>query len=115
MEASLKMLRLFRLKNGVVPFSEWFLSLTDIRARQKIISRLARVRAGNLGRVESVGGGVRELKFDYGPGYRVYFGQGGPEMVLLLCGGDKGSQNDDIQKAKKYWEEYKRERGYANY
>jgi putative addiction module killer protein len=55
-----------------------------------------------------VGGGVLELKIDYGPGYRVYFGQVGAKLVILLCGGDKSSQGEDIRKAIEYWEDYKK-------
>jgi len=115
MEVSPRNLCIFRSKSGSLPFAEWFEDLKDLRARQKIISRLARVRAGNLGYVETVGEGVHELKIDFGPGYRVYLGQLGSEIVILLCGGDKGSQNSDIKKAKAYWEEYKQEKDHANY
>ena len=110
-----KTLRLFCTRTGVLPFSEWYMALRDDRAKQKIISRLARVRAGNLGQTNSVGEGVQELKIDYGPGYRVYFGQLGTEIVILLCGGDKSSQHADIKQAKAYWEEYKKERSHADY
>ena len=58
------------------------------------------MRLGNLGHTNSVGEGVQELKIDFGPGYRIYFGQDGDEVVILLCGGDKSSQADDIAKAK---------------
>ncbi|MEG4090340.1 type II toxin-antitoxin system RelE/ParE family toxin [Microcoleus sp. Pol12B4] len=71
-----------------------------------IEQRLDRVRLGNLGNSKSVGEGVCELKIDFGPGYRVYFGQLGSTIVLLLCGGDKSTQEQDIRKAKEYWKEY---------
>jgi len=61
---------------------------------------------GNLGNSKSVGEGVCELKIDFGPGYRVYFGQLGSTIVLLLCGGDKSTQEQDIRKAYEYWKEY---------
>lgn len=77
-------------------------------AKQKIQARLARVRLGNLGDCASVGEGVLELKINFGPGYRVYFGQDGVEVIILLCAGDKSTQNSDIKKAKTYWSEYKR-------
>jgi len=89
--------------------------LRDERAAAKIKSRLARLRPGNFGNARSVGESVQELKIDCGPGYRVYFGQSGNDFVILLCGGDKGSQDEDIETAKEYWATYKREKGHANY
>lgn len=71
------------------------------------LARLARVRQGNLGDCKSVGEGVSELRVDYGPGYRVYFGQKGRTLVVLLCGGDKRTQDRDIPLAKQYWREFK--------
>jgi putative addiction module killer protein len=93
---------------AVVPFEDWMSSLRDQRARAKIRTRIARVRLGNLGDCESVGSGVLELKIIYGPGYRVYFGQVGVKLVILLCGGDKSSQPEDIRRAIEYWEDYKK-------
>lgn len=72
-----------------------------------ILARLARVRLGNLGDCKPVGEGVSELRVDYGPGYRVYFGQKGRTLVVLLCGGDKRTQDRDIRLAKLYWREFK--------
>lgn len=71
-----------------------------------IRARLDRVEAGNLGDVRAVGKGVCELRIDYGSGYRVYFGQLGTTVILLLCGGDKSSQNEDIRQAIEYWTDY---------
>lgn len=115
MEVTPKNLQIYRSKNGSVPFNDWFSGLRDQRAKQKIIARLARVRSGNLGQVNTVGEGVHELKIDFGPGYRIYFGQLGTEIVILLCGGDKKTQDSDIQKARAYWDEFKKEKNYANY
>jgi putative addiction module killer protein len=92
--------------NGKVPFSEWFESLPNITIQSKIISRLNRVAAGNLGDYKSVGKGVFELRIDYGSGYRIYFGQVGNIIILLLCGGDKSTQDKDIHKAQEYWQNY---------
>jgi putative addiction module killer protein len=61
-----------------------------------------------LGDCEPVGAGVLELKIDYGPGYRVYFGQVGTKLVILLCGGDKSSQPEDIRRAIECWEDYRK-------
>lgn len=81
-------------------FDEWLQALRDERARVRIVRRIDRLRFGNFGDAEPVGGGVSEMRVDYGPGYRVYFTQFGPTLVLLLCGGDKGSQSRDIARAK---------------
>ena len=93
---------------GDKPFKEWLDGLKDIMARQKIRIRLDRVRLGNLGKNRSVGDGVYELKIDYGPGYRVYYGLDKKTVVLLLLGGDKSTQKKDITQARAYWENHRR-------
>ncbi len=93
--------------NDRVPFLEWLNSLKDVKGKAKIKERLKRVRLGNLGDYRSLGEGVFELRINYGPGYRVYFGQVGEIIVLLLCGGDKSSQEKDIRKAQEYWIDYR--------
>lgn len=80
-------------------FANWLDGLRDIQARARIQARLARLAAGNLGDVKPVGGGVSELRIDYGPGYRVYYTQRGNEVVILLAGGDKKTQAADIKTA----------------
>jgi putative addiction module killer protein len=92
--------------NGIEPFSKWLDSLRDSLGRQRILIRLARLEQGNYGDCKSVGEGVNELRMFFGPGYRVYFGEHKKNIVILLCGGDKGSQQDNIQQAKIYWKEY---------
>ena len=96
------------MEEGHEPFNEWLTSLRDIKARAKIRVRLDRVSLGNLGDSHGLGEGVQELRIDYGSGYRVYLGQEGETIVLLLCGGDKSTQTKDIKKAKRYWNEYRR-------
>ena len=108
MEATPKELQIYVAEDGWAPFSDWLASLRDIKARAKIRVRLDRVGLGNLGDCHGVGDGVQELRIDYGPGYRVYFGQVGSTIVLLLCGGDKSTQAKDIEQAKRYWSEYRR-------
>ena len=80
-------------------FDAWIETLRDRQARQCIAARLTRVQAGNFGDVKAVGEGVSELRIDTGPGYRIYFTRRGPLVVLLLCGGDKSTQANDIKKA----------------
>ena len=75
--------------------------------RHRIQVRLTSVRTGNLGDHRSVGDGVWELRLDFGPGYRIYYGEVDNTIVLLRCGGDKSSQRRDIERAKNYWKEYK--------
>jgi putative addiction module killer protein len=81
-------------------FSEWLRKLKDRRARAKIAARIDRLAFGNPGDAEPVGEGVSELRIHYGPGYRVYFVRRGAVLVILLCGGDKGTQDRDIRRAK---------------
>ncbi|MDO8544637.1 MAG: type II toxin-antitoxin system RelE/ParE family toxin [Opitutaceae bacterium] len=97
----------FRTRDGRVPFEIWLSALRDARAVARILARLARVRTGNLGDCKSAGEGVSELRIDYGPGYRVYLGLQGETVVVLLCGGDKRTQDRDIRLARKYWREFK--------
>ncbi len=99
----------YRKANNDVPFLKWLYSLEDSITRAKIRIRLDRVAVGNLGNYSPVGDGVNELKIDYGPGYRVYFAFDGQKIVVILCGGDKGSQSRDIKLAKEYWSDYKKE------
>jgi len=80
-------------------FDRWLTGLKDSRARARIATRLDRLALGNPGDVKAVGSGVSELRIDYGPGYRVYFMQRGPVVIVLLCGGDKRTQSTDIKRA----------------
>ena len=97
---------IFETREGKCPFNDWLLNLKDIKARAIIRARLERVKLGNLGDCKSVGEGIAELRISFGPGYRVYFGQDGVRIIVLLCGGDKSSQRRDIAKAKLLWMEY---------
>jgi putative addiction module killer protein len=82
-------------------FSGWLTDLRDIRARAKVLARIDRLSLGNPGDVAPVGDGVSEMRIHYGPGYRIYYIQRGEEIVVLLCGGDKSSQDSDIRAARK--------------
>jgi len=112
MESQPKKIREYPRDDGSRPFSKWLDGLRDRGAQDKIAARLKRVALGNLGNYRSVGDGVCELKIDYGAGYRVYFGQIGSVVVLLLCGGDKGSQDRDIKLAKEFWKDYAKREGF---
>jgi len=80
-------------------YSDWYISLSDIQAKARILTRVRRLSLGNMGDVAPVGSGVSELRIHYGPGYRVYFVKRGAAVVILLGGGDKSSQKDDIAAA----------------
>ncbi|MBN9134505.1 type II toxin-antitoxin system RelE/ParE family toxin [Phyllobacterium sp.] len=91
-------------------FTAWLDNLRDGRARVRIVERLRRFSGGNPGDVKAVGEGVSELRIDYGPGYRVYFCVRGDIVIILLCGGDKASQDRDIKRAKVLAREFKERR-----
>ena len=82
-------------------FKLWLRNLRDRTARARINKRLRRIVDGNFGDAKPVGGGVSEIRINFGPGYRVDFTQRGPVLVILLCGGDKSTQNADIEDAKR--------------
>ena len=103
-------LQAYRTSNGREPFTEWLISIHDRNTRNGIERRLDRIRSGNFGDYRSIGAGVFELRFSFGAGYRVYFGEVDDTIVLLLCGGDKSSQARDVESAKRYWLDYKETR-----
>ncbi len=92
---------------GCSPFGRWFRDL-PAQAAAKVTIALYRLERGNTSNVKAVGGGVSELRVDFGPGYRVYFGQDGPVLVILLGGGTKKRQQRDIALARERWTDYKR-------
>lgn len=89
--------------SGFDPFDAWLRSLRDTIAKVRVAKRLDRLTLGNFGDCKPVGEGVWELRIDHGPGYRVYYARAGKNIVLLLMGGDKSSQQHDITKAHSYW------------
>jgi len=95
---------IYTSSTGKAPFKVWLNDL-DIKTRAIIKTRLDRISLGNFGDSKTIknGGGVKELRISYGPGYRIYYGMKGSTLVILLVGGDKKSQNRDITKAKQYW------------
>lgn len=88
-------------------FEKWLRSIVDIRSRRKITLRIQRLKLGNFGDYKSVGKEVYELRIHFGPGYRVYFAKKGELFVILLVGGDKGSQSKDIIQSQLLWQEIK--------
>lgn len=100
-------IRSFVDSSGRVPFQVWLDSL-DRQTQARITVALTRLARGNRSRVKGVGGGVAELKLDFGPGYRIYFGQDGETLIILLAGGTKRRQNEDIATARVRWAEYKK-------
>ena len=100
-------IRKLELENGQVPFDDWFESLRDLRMQAAVDSRLARVRAGNFGDRKRVGAGVSELRINVGPGLRVYYGEYGKQLVILLGGGDKATQTRDVNRAKQLWQQWR--------
>jgi len=93
--------------SGISPFAKWRASL-DAGARARIDIALDRLERGNDSNAKGVGSGVYELRLDFGPGYRVYFGRDGDTFVVLLGGGTKKRQQADIENARAIWEQYKR-------
>ena len=106
-EAQPQRIEEYLTEEGHSPFGEWIDGLPDRRARVRIRVRLDRLSLGNFGDARGLGGGLHELRIDYGPGYRVCFGVAGEHIVLLLCGGTKRNQSRDIQQAEEYWRDYR--------
>ncbi|SCC92443.1 Addiction module killer protein [Thiomonas sp. X19] len=97
----------YQTPEGADPFDRWLRGLADRQAQARVLARTNRlILTGNLGDFKGVGEGVLELRIDYGPGYRVYCGRSGAELVLLLVGGDKRTQKADIRTAQAYWRDW---------
>lgn len=93
---------------NINPYRQWLNKLKDREAYKRITQRILRLEQGGFGDCKPLKHGVWELRVDYGPGYRVYYGMAGKTIVLLLCGGDKRTQSRDIETAVAYFEDYKR-------
>ena len=100
-------LKVFETSTGREPFNEWLKSIPDQTTRHRIQRRVDRLETGNFGDSRPVGEGVSELRQDFRPGHRIYFGEADNTTVILLCAGDKSSQTRDIAQAKTYWREYR--------
>ena len=104
-------LRHYLTSTGRDPYQSWLDRMKDLRARVAIQRRVDRVAAGHFGDHKLCRDGVWEMRVDLGPGYRVYYARAGRTIVVLLCGGSKGSQTSDIDTAVKYWLDYQRRMG----
>jgi putative addiction module killer protein len=96
------------LLEKTLEFDKWLRKLRDNKAKAKILFRLQRVESGNLGDFKSVSHGLTELRIQYGKGYRIYYKKTDNHLILLLIGGDKSTQEKDIDKANKIWEQYQK-------
>jgi putative addiction module killer protein len=108
MQSTPREIRYYQTLDGKVPFLDWR-SRLETAARIFIDARLTRVEAGNFGDTKSLGANLYELRIPKGSGFRIYYGLDGVNVVLLLCGGDKSTQQRDINKAREYWANYKKE------
>ncbi|GGE82007.1 type II toxin-antitoxin system RelE/ParE family toxin [Niveispirillum cyanobacteriorum] len=101
----MKSIKEYRRADGTSPFGQWFDGLHPVAAA-KVVTAKSKLQNG-IGDIKPVGEGVLEIRIDWGPGYRVYFGQDGLTLVILLAGGDKSTQEQDIKDAKACWDDYK--------
>jgi len=104
-----RIVRLYETPSGKEPFKEWMLFLSR-EYKERVAQRIDRINQSNFGDSKFIGEGVHELRLAFGPGFRIYYGIDGTQLIILLCGGDKSSQTKDIEKAKKYWKEYKEQK-----
>ena len=100
--------RIYHSVDGKAPFEEWISGLRNPSASARIRTRIDRAGHENFGDYAAVGGGVLELRIHFGPGYRVYVGLYGEKLIILLCGGDKSTQDKNIRLAQEYWQDYRR-------
>lgn len=105
-EAKTKQVIFYKTNQDNEPFTIWLNNLKDAPTRRRIITRLRRLEQGNYGDCKALGQGIYELRLFFGAEYRVYFGEDGDKLVIVLCGGDKSSQRKDIELAHAYWKEY---------
>jgi putative addiction module killer protein len=107
MDMGKQVLKIYQTSAGKPPFLRWLQSIKDKRTKFRITARLDRLEEGHPGDYKSLGGNVYELRLPFGPGYRIYYGKLENLIILLLCGGDKSSQEKDISDARNYFKEFK--------
>lgn len=103
-------IEVYETRKGKQPFDDWFDAIRETQTQAKIVSRLDRLKLGNFGDCKSIKDNVCELRIHCGPGIRIYYSQIGKKIILLLFGGTKGSQGQDIKKAKEYLRDYQSRR-----
>ncbi|MTI15131.1 type II toxin-antitoxin system RelE/ParE family toxin [Sansalvadorimonas verongulae] len=96
----------YETEDGHRPYSDWIKSLRDKRAAAKLVGAVRKMEGGNFGDSKPIGEGLSEYRINYGPGYRIYYKVEGSRIIILLCGGDKSTQQVDIQNAQAYWADY---------
>lgn len=109
MQGKIRVVEYYRTTLGKEPAKEWLNTLNDKVTQAIIYKRIRQAGLGNFGNTRGVGDGVSELKIDFGPGYRVYFGIHNDELILILAGGSKRTQTRDIQKARSFWLQWRKE------
>lgn len=114
METTLKKIVHYIASDGKSVFQGWYRALRDSVAKTKISLRLTQAKQGNLGDTKPVGNGVHEMRIDHGQGYRVYYANDGKIIIVLLSGGDKSTQDEDIKQAKGLWSTYKKRKAVQN-
>ncbi|MCK4765291.1 MAG: type II toxin-antitoxin system RelE/ParE family toxin [Candidatus Aminicenantes bacterium] len=102
-----RILKIYSESNGKEPFTDWLESLKDGKIRSRIYTRLDRLETGSPGDYRHLGEGIFELRLHFGPGFRIYYGEDGPVIIILLIGGDKSTQSKDIKKAMSLWRSFK--------
>ena len=107
----MKIIKIFKSRNNIEPFTKWFNSIKNLRVRAIIKTRLDRLAGGNYGDYKLIDNNLYELRIHLSPGFRIYYGELQDKIVILLIGGTKNSQAKDIKKAKHYWQVYM-ENGY---
>jgi putative addiction module killer protein len=106
-EVTPREIKAYTTQTGKIPFEDWLDSLKSPQVIARILLRIDRLQQGNVGDYKVIDDAICELRLSFGAGYRVYFAQQDKTIVILLCGGDKSSQQQDIKTAKKYWSDYR--------
>lgn len=110
MESQFRQILIYSTAGGKEPLADFMAKLKDRKATAAILTRLNRLESGNFGDCEPIGDGLLELRIHHGSGYRVYLGEDGNRLVVVLCAGRKNTQQNDIRNAKRYWKDYKENR-----